>query len=449
MNGKIVSLVVVLLMVVGSFGVVGTRVNVEDGLGAVSSVPLEGSWPELAEADVFSAGNKEDSCAEVTCYSLDEIECKYGETIRFQVHYTLDLSGGHLWDWAMCEATVDGETKYKEISDGYIDALFLFDVVCASREIEWEVSCKLTDSWGELTDSCSGSLDLVAIGYLKCEGHIYDFEARPGEPLDRSFLVRNWANWDSELDWEIYSYPDWGGFSFKPSSGEDIDDGRWTTVSVSLTAPELEPGENSRTFSGRIVVVNTDDSSDKDSVGVDITVRRSKDKGVANSDIEIESTNNELTNQVLKSKTSSFDQYPDLIVRPIVRIYRDPFFKFLRVMDIDILVKNTGDDVAVFPRNAEYVRTIYSNELNGVTFVTHWETYDEGLILGPNEEDIQPAFLDFIFRGVGGTITFIVDPNNIVNEGIEGEKNNEYIFKIRFFNQDVILYSPSSIPTNI
>ena len=162
----------------------------------------------------------------------------------------------------------------------------------------------------------------------------------------------------------------------------------------------------------------------------------------------IESINNESTSQALKSKVSSVEQYPDLIVRPIVKIHPDPFFKFLLVRDIDILVKNIGNDTAVFPANTEYVKTIYFNKLNGDIFEVHWETYDgKSLILGPNEEYIRPAYLDFILSGLGGTITFIVDPNNIVEEGYDGgEDNNEHILKIGFFNQDIAhTTSPSFI----
>ena len=286
MKGKIVSLAVVLLMVIGSYAVVGTKINVENNLDTIQAVPLSRSWPELAKAYVYSAGNKEDSCAEVTCYSLDDIECEYRETKRFQVHYTLDLDGGHLNDWAMCEATVNGETKYKEVSGGYLDALFLFDVVCKGiTKVEWEVSCELVDLGWNLEDSCSGSLNLIAIGNLGCTSELHDWDARPGEDIHRSFEVRNSASYESKLDWEIVSWPDWGTqWSFSVTSGENLGSGCHKDISFSFTAPkpDLDVGEN-KVYKGKIDIVNLDNSSDTASVALSFTIHKAKDKGAVNS----------------------------------------------------------------------------------------------------------------------------------------------------------------------
>ena len=286
MKGKVVSLAVVLLMVIGSYGAVGTKINAENDLDTIQAVPLSRSWPELAKAYVYSAGNKEDSCAEVTCHSLDDIKCKYGDAIRFQVHYTLDLSSEHMWDEAICEAKIRyggyiEETEYKKISDGYLDALFLFDINhCKHYIVEWEVNCKLTDTWGELKDSCSGSLEIMPIGDLSCTGEVYDRDVRPGEKIDRSFEVKNCFCYDSELDWEIVDYPNWGSdWSIDPMSGENLGAGCSKNVRFSFTAPKPS---SETLYSGEIKIVNLDDSSDTADVILRFTVKTSKDKGSVN-----------------------------------------------------------------------------------------------------------------------------------------------------------------------
>jgi len=105
----------------------------------------------------------------------------------------------------------------------------------------------LMDPWtGELPDlDCYGNLDWT------------DVEA--GSTVTGSFIVENVGAPESELDWEIESYPDWGTWAFTPDSGEDLtpEDGA-VNVTVFVDAPDEPETE----YFGEVRIVNTEDPSD-------------------------------------------------------------------------------------------------------------------------------------------------------------------------------------------
>ena len=74
-----------------------------------------------------------------------------------------------------------------------------------------------------------------------------------------SFTIENVGDPGSMIDWEVIVWPDWGEWTFTPSSGNDLkpEDGP-LTVQVSVVAPD----ERNEEFSGHVKIVNIDDSSD-------------------------------------------------------------------------------------------------------------------------------------------------------------------------------------------
>lgn len=99
------------------------------------------------------------------------------------------------------------------------------------------------------------SLELIPD--LGCAGSLNWGEVEPGSTTTGTFIVSNSGDPGSLLDWKIDSYPNWGSWTFTPSSGEGLltpEDGP-VTVDVEVKAPMDKNTE----FTGQIVLVNSDD----------------------------------------------------------------------------------------------------------------------------------------------------------------------------------------------
>ena len=105
---------------------------------------------------------------------------------------------------------------------------------------------------------------------LECSGTM-SISGRPGNNAKGTFTVENIGNEWSYLDWKISSYPEWGDWSFNPSSGEGLT-GK-TTVSVQVMVPQ----ELKSQYSGKIKVVNKNDPSDYDTISITLSTPKTKD----------------------------------------------------------------------------------------------------------------------------------------------------------------------------
>ena len=107
---------------------------------------------------------------------------------------------------------------------------------------------------------------------LECSGALYWDDVPAGETVSGVFDVIN--NGGQPLSWEIESYPeDCGEWSFTPSSGV-ISPGESVTVSVALVTPDARALANDPMddeYTGDVKVVNSEDSSDSDTVPVSLT----------------------------------------------------------------------------------------------------------------------------------------------------------------------------------
>jgi len=93
---------------------------------------------------------------------------------------------------------------------------------------------------------------------LECDGSLGWYDVELGSTIYNSFKIKNVGDAGSELDWEIVEYPDWGYWTFIPSSGEDLmpeDDP--VTINITLGVPD-EQFE----FTGEIIIINSEDPSD-------------------------------------------------------------------------------------------------------------------------------------------------------------------------------------------
>ncbi len=113
------------------------------------------------------------------------------------------------------------------------------------------------------------SLALVEAGkFLGVGGSFNWVEVEPGATVTGEFTIQNIVPGADPIDWEVTSYPDWGTWTFIPSSGEGLknEDGA-VTVAVEVIAPS----EKNTEFSGEIKVINKDNSEDFGLVPVSLT----------------------------------------------------------------------------------------------------------------------------------------------------------------------------------
>jgi parallel beta-helix repeat protein len=94
---------------------------------------------------------------------------------------------------------------------------------------------------------------------LNCDGSLSWTNVQPGETVTGSFTVENIGEPNSELDWEIIEWPNWGNWNFTPMSGDDLtpEDGS-VTVQVTVEAPN----EQNQEFTGELKVVNSNNPGD-------------------------------------------------------------------------------------------------------------------------------------------------------------------------------------------
>lgn len=116
------------------------------------------------------------------------------------------------------------------------------------------------------SDSCTISASLstrVPTADLKATGSLDWENIQPGATVTGSFTVQNSGDPGSNLDWNIASYPNWGTWSFNPSSGNDLtpEEGP-VTVHVTVVAPNVED----QTYTGYVKVVNTENASDYENI---------------------------------------------------------------------------------------------------------------------------------------------------------------------------------------
>ena len=124
--------------------------------------------------------------------------------------------------------------------------------------------------FNETANFCIKSL-VIAEPDLECNGSIYLTKIQPGSTVEAKFTIQNVGEPLSNLNWEISEYPDWGTWTFTPSSGQNLKprDGE-VTIEVSVISPE----EENRYFSGEIKVVNKDDGSDFEIIPVTLSTNQ-------------------------------------------------------------------------------------------------------------------------------------------------------------------------------
>lgn len=108
---------------------------------------------------------------------------------------------------------------------------------------------------------------------LESNGDLKWTNVKSDETVTDSFTVKNIGGLDSELNWEIIEWPEWGDWTFSPINGFGLkpEDGD-LTIDVTVVSPD----ENNKEFTGEVKIVNLDDNSDYEIITVSLTTSRSK-----------------------------------------------------------------------------------------------------------------------------------------------------------------------------
>lgn len=105
---------------------------------------------------------------------------------------------------------------------------------------------------------------------LDCNGELTWTNVKPGDVLTGSFTIKNIGKENSQLNWEITSYPNWGTWTFTPEHGENLTPGDTITVEVSVV---IQKGEKKK-YADYIYIMNTEDSNDFSVVPVSLTMQK-------------------------------------------------------------------------------------------------------------------------------------------------------------------------------
>ena len=108
---------------------------------------------------------------------------------------------------------------------------------------------------------------------LDCNGSLSWVDIKSGDVVTGIFTVENIGEPNSELDWKIESYPNWGTWTFAPLNGDNLtpEDGA-ITVEVSVVAPDKKNKE----FNGGIKIANREIGSDQCYIQVSLATSRTK-----------------------------------------------------------------------------------------------------------------------------------------------------------------------------
>jgi len=102
---------------------------------------------------------------------------------------------------------------------------------------------------------------------LFCNGSFTWVNVKPGATILGSFTVENIGAALTNLSWKISEWPDWGTWTFNPSDGNNLTpEDEPITVNVSVKAPIKRNSE----FSGQVMIVNSENSSDYDTIPVSL-----------------------------------------------------------------------------------------------------------------------------------------------------------------------------------
>ena len=128
------------------------------------------------------------------------------------------------------------------------------------------VTLTVVDNDGK-QDTAMRIILIVPIPNLEGDGTLSWTDVKPGSTIEGNFTVENIGENESNLNWEIASYPEWGIWTFTPPNGTQLrpEDGL-ITINVVVRVPL----KRNREFTGNITIVNSDNISDYDTIPISL-----------------------------------------------------------------------------------------------------------------------------------------------------------------------------------
>jgi len=201
------------------------------------------------------------------CYTCSNLNPDVGQTVQFDGSCSSD-SDGSITDYYW----------YYTIEGGGLPVTMGHGKTLSYNWDEagiYQVTLEVTDN-SDIKDQETKTINVGGGGEadLDCQGSLSWTNTKPGELVTASFSVINVGESGSQLNWKIQSFPSWGDWTLTPNSGKGLTpaDGSMM-VEVFVVAPEVEESA----FSGEILVINEDDSSDYETISVSLSTP--KDRG--------------------------------------------------------------------------------------------------------------------------------------------------------------------------
>jgi len=266
MNKRIIGIFIMTLLLTIGFGSISGTTNIVNE----KSYTVQNTAREFLIADVVIMYNGNYDESYVRIYPGDDIPDPLdlntpSENIIFKINVQMDLWG------ALDEGTVsavikkNGETQksWTKTTGGSWSGTWSDTINCVDGTlIQWEITVRGHDFWfpADKFDDVSGSTTCRWIEIVESHadirgsisGSIHFLDVIYPEYQEDEFEIRNDGHENSELYWEVYSYPSWGsGWSANPHQGTLSPSDGWQTVTVGFITPIGLPGDK---FSSQLVV---------------------------------------------------------------------------------------------------------------------------------------------------------------------------------------------------
>jgi len=227
---------------------------------------VDGSFRDLLGSDSVLISVQNSNDPPNACFTCSNLNPEVGQTVQFDGSCSSD-SDGSITDYYW----------YYTIEGGGLPVTMGHGKTLSYNWDEpgvYQVTLEVTDN-NDNKDQETKTINVGGGGEadLDCQGSLSWTNTKPGELVTASFSVINVGESGSQLNWKIQSFPSWGDWTLTPNSGKGLTpaDGSMM-VEVFVVAPDIQES----TFSGEILVVNEDDSSDYETISVSLSTPRNK-----------------------------------------------------------------------------------------------------------------------------------------------------------------------------